>query len=529
MDALLEEQEYELEAPKRGEIRKGTIARVTESDILVDIGAKSEGIVSSQEFEQMSDSQREEFSIGTEVEVYVVRTGGTIILSLLRAEEEADWQNAEDLLKTEELVEGEVSGFNKGGLIIKLGLLRGFIPASQVSLARRRRANGDTPDERWGKMVGEPIASKVIEVDRRRNRLILSERAAAREARNAMKDRLITELRPGEIRAGHVISIADFGAFVDIGGADGLVHVSEMSWKRVENPRELLKVGQEVSVKVLDVDQERKRISLSLREMEDDPWTAIGEAYWEGQLVEGRITKLTKFGAFASLSGLEEYEIEGLIHISELADRHIIHPKEAVEEGQTVTLRVIKVDTDRRRIGLSLKRVDSPAYAEQDMKSAIAEIADEPDEVEDFDAELEEEVLEEELTPEADSEAQPDEAEAEPEEDDGDELEAELEEVAPELEEAEADETEAELEEVAPEPEEAEADETEAELEEEEAPAAEPAVDDELEASQTSLDQASPEEETAESEDSEAESGSDAPTEPGKEDSADQDVSDLDE
>lgn len=405
MEALLEKQEYELEAPKRGEIRKGTIAKVSESDILIDIGAKSEGIVSAQEMEQMSETQRGEFTIGKEVEVFVVRAGdrgGIIILSLLRAEEEQDWQKAEELLKSEELVEGEISGFNKGGLIVKLGRLRGFIPASQVSLARRRRANGDTPDERWGKMVSEPIASKVIEVDRRRNRLILSERAAAREARNAMKERLISELQTGEIRSGHVISIADFGAFVDIGGADGLVHVSEMSWKRVEDPRQLLQVGQEVSVKVLGIDQERKRISLSLRELEDDPWTMIGETYWEGQLVEGRISKLTKFGAFASLSGLEEYEIEGLIHISELADQHIVHPKEVVEEGQTVTLRVIKVEADRRRIGLSLKRVDSPAYAEQDMKSAMAEISEEIDEVEDFDAELEEEAaIEEEIAAES--------------------------------------------------------------------------------------------------------------------------------
>ncbi|HEY44338.1 MAG TPA: S1 RNA-binding domain-containing protein, partial [Anaerolineae bacterium] len=294
--------------------------------------------------------------------------------------------------------EGLISGFNKGGLIIKLGRLRGFVPASQVSLARRRRAHGNSPDRRWGKMIGEPIMAKVIEVDRRRNRLIMSERSAAREARDILKERLITELNPGEIRSGHVISLADFGAFIDIGGADGLVHMSEISWKRISHPRDLLRVGQKVEVKVLGVDHTRNRISLSLRELEADPWDSILRQYREGQLIEGTITKLTRFGAFASLLGTEEYDIEGLIHISELSDKRIEHPREVVQEGQELALRIIKLDRDRRRIGLSLKRVDSVEYAEQDLQAAMQEIdtLDEEgisvrlsEEVEDFDAELE--------------------------------------------------------------------------------------------------------------------------------------------
>jgi small subunit ribosomal protein S1 len=377
MDAFLEEEAYGLDSPRRGEIRNGTIARITETDILVDIGFKSEGLIPGRELERLPPDKREELIVGTEVTVYVLRTGGTdgtILLSIARAEEEQDWLEAERLLKTKEVYEGIVSGYNKGGLIVKLGQLRGFVPASQVSMARRWRANGDSADQRWGKMVGEPIVTKVIEVERRRNRLILSERAAARESRELLKQRLIEELQPGEIRTGHVISLADFGAFVDIGGADGLVHTSEISWKRVNHPRELLKVGQEVKVKVLGVDPEQNRISLSLRELEADPWDKIVEQYKEGQLVEGTITKLTKFGAFASLKEVNDYELEGLVHISELSDRHIVHPREVVSENETLTLRVIKVDRKRRRIGLSLKKVDSPEYADLDWQVAMEEL-----------------------------------------------------------------------------------------------------------------------------------------------------------
>ncbi len=410
MELLLEEEAYELETPKRGEIRTGVIARVTPNDILVDIGAKSEGVIPSQELEQLPPGKLETFDVGQEVTVYVVRAGdrdGMIQLSFLRAEEENDWQQAEELLESEQNYQGEIAGFNKGGLIVKLGRLRGFVPASQVSLSRRRRAQGETPDQRWGEMIGEPIVVKVIEVDRRRNRLILSEREAAREARDMLKERLIEELKPGEIRTGHVISLADFGAFVDIGGADGLVHTSELSWKRVSHPRDVLEVGQEVQVKVLDLDVARKRISLSIRELEADPWDEISARFQEGQLVEGTITKLTKFGAFARLAETDEYEVEGLIHISELSEARVEHPREVVNEGDTLTLRIINVEPDRRRIGLSLRKVDSSDFTDQDWKTAMADRGDEPEgeadaeapaseveveaevEVEDFDAALE--------------------------------------------------------------------------------------------------------------------------------------------
>jgi small subunit ribosomal protein S1 len=475
MDALLDSEEYELEAPKRGEIRVGTIVRVTDSDVLVDIGAKSEGVISARELEQLPEDQRANLNTGQEIDVYIVRSGGRSgapELSLSRAAEEQDWREAEQLLESKEIYEGEVTGFNKGGLIVKMGRLRGFVPASQVSLARRRRADGESPEDRWGSMVGEHLVSRVIEVDRRRNRLILSERSAAREAREALKERLISELAVGEIRTGHVISLADFGAFVDIGGADGLVHISEISWKRVANPRELLKVGDEVQVKVLGVDPERNRISLSIRELEANPWDTIFDRFAEGQLVEGTITKLTKFGAFASITGLEDFGIEGLIHISELSDRHVEHPNEVVQEGQKLTLRILRIDIIRHRIGLSLKRVDSHEYADQDWQAAIEELSeDEP--VADFDAELEAEAaLAEESEAGESMEAEAEMPEAE------DQLEQE---VPTEADKPEAD-TEAELEaEVPAEADESEAD-TEAELEAEEpVEADEPEADAEVE------------------------------------------------
>lgn len=379
MEAFLNDKKYGLDSPRRGEIRTGTIARITDTDILVDIGYKSEGVIPGRELEHLSEEKRAEFIVGADVTVFILRTGTPILLSLSRAEEEKDWIVAQQLLDSKEVFEGLISGYNKGGLIVKLGGIRGFIPASQVSIARRWRADGDSPDQRWGKMVGEPIAAKVIEVERRRNRLILSERAAAREARDVLKQRLIAELKPGEVRKGHVISLADFGAFVDIGGADGLVHTSEISWKRISHPREVLKVGQEVEVRVLAIDPDQNRISLSLRELLPDPWDTIVEQFQEGQLVEGSITKLTKFGAFASILGVSDYEVEGLIHISELSDRHIDHPHEVVGESETLTLRIIRVDKERRRIGLSLKRVDSSEYAESDWQAAMEKLQIEED------------------------------------------------------------------------------------------------------------------------------------------------------
>ena len=372
MEALLEEQGLSLNIPTQGEIRQGIIATIRETEILVSIGTKSEGVISGREFEQIPASERHEFHVGQEIPVFVVApedANGNVVLSYLRARELKDWDDVDALLSSGESFPSKVIGYNKGGLIVPIGNLRGFVPASQVSMTRRSSAGTESPEQRWGKMVGELMKVRVIEVDRERRRLILSERLALQETRESLKDRLLDELQEGSVRNGRVTSLADFGAFVNIEGADGLVHLSEISWERINHPNEVLKVGQEVKVKVISVDRERKRIGLSIRQLQDDPWIQKVGHLKEGTLVEGTITHLTKFGAFARLGE----DLEGLIHVSELSEQRIAHPKEVLHEGEVVTLRVIKIDPERRRIGLSLRKVDSPAYADLDWKMALAE------------------------------------------------------------------------------------------------------------------------------------------------------------
>jgi len=374
METLLQEEGLALDLPKQGEIRKGVIARIGENEILVSIGTKSEGIISGREKEQIPAAELATFEVGKEIPVFILNPedqNGNVVLSYTRAREEEDWQTVEGLLMSGEAYESKIAGYNKGGLIVHIGSLRGFVPASQISVLRRVDSSSEaTPDQRYAKMVGGPITVRVVEVDRERHRLILSERSALQETRETLKDRLLDELKPGDVRTGRVTSLADFGAFISIEGADGLVHLSEISWERIKHPNEVLKVGQEVQVRVISVDRERKRIGLSIRQLLPDPWLKKVEGIKEGQLVEGKITHLTKFGAFARLGE----DLEGLIHISELSEQRINHPKEVVKEGDVVTLRVIKIDAERRRIGLSLRKVDSPAYADQDWKTFAQDI-----------------------------------------------------------------------------------------------------------------------------------------------------------
>ncbi|MCS6909229.1 MAG: S1 RNA-binding domain-containing protein [Anaerolineales bacterium] len=378
MKKLLDEGASGMNMLSRGEIRDGIIARITPSEILVDVGAKSEGIISGKELEAIDQPTRKSFAVGQVIPVYVLDPedrNGNPILSYVRAREEKDWQTAERLLQTQEVYSSTIAGYNKGGIIVKIGNVRGFIPASQVSTQRRRRTEGvEAPEQKWGKMIGEPVQVKVIEVDRNRNRLILSERAASKEAREMQKEKLLAEIKPGDVRTGHVIGLADFGAFVDIGGADGLVHLSEISWKRVNHPKEVLQVGQEVEVEVLNVDPVKRRIGLSIKRRETDPWLLLQHKYQPGQLLQATITKLTKFGAFARIEG--EDDVEGLIHVSELAEGHVDHPKHVVSEGQQVTLRVLKIDPEKRRISLSLKRAASAEYADVDWASIAATVPD---------------------------------------------------------------------------------------------------------------------------------------------------------
>jgi small subunit ribosomal protein S1 len=373
MESLLESETLSIELPQAGEIRKGAIASIGANQILVSIGAKSEGIVAGRELEQLTEEERAELKVGQEVDVFVLSPedqNGNVVLSLKRAQEQLAWDDVEKMIADETVMDTKIIGFNKGGLIAAVGNLRGFIPSSQISVMRRAQSTGDTPEKRWQKMVGQPISVRIIEVDRARRRLILSERAASAETRAAMKDRVIEELEEGRTYSGRVTSLADFGAFVNINGADGLVHLSELSWDRVQHPKEILEVGQEVQVKVINIDREKRRIGLSMRALQDDPWKSRVEKFSVGQLVEGVITRLTKFGAFARLEG----DIEGLIHISELSESRVEHPKEVLKEGDVKTLRVIRIDTDQHRIGLSLRKVDSAAFADKDFKLLTQEI-----------------------------------------------------------------------------------------------------------------------------------------------------------
>jgi small subunit ribosomal protein S1 len=373
MESLLQES-LSLEFPTQGEIRRGFVATIRENEILVSIGTKSEGVISGRELEQIPAEERASFVVGQEIPVYVILPedqNGNVVLSYVRAREEKDWDEVEALLESGEGYQSKVVGYNKGGLIVPIGGLRGFVPASQISLLRRPGAD-ENSEQRYAKSVGDPMKVRVIEVDRARRRLILSERLALQETRETLKDRLLDELAEGDVRTGRVTSLADFGAFVNIDGADGLVHLSEISWERIQHPNEVLKVGDEVDVRVISVDRDRKRIGLSIRQLQQDPWLQKVGDLKEGALIEGTITHLTKFGAFARIGD----DLEGLIHVSELSEQRIGHPKEVVKEGDVLTLRVIKIDPERRRIGLSRRKVDSAAYTDLDWKMALSDEVD---------------------------------------------------------------------------------------------------------------------------------------------------------
>ena len=342
--------------PQTGDIRYGVVVDKRAGELLIDIGYKSEGIVTGREVDRLEGEFRE-MTIGDEVPVYVMREDrdGNLLLSISRARAESDWKQAEELLETQDIFTGSVSGFNRGGVIVKIGQVRGFVPASQLSSeSQAMQLTEGEPDNRWMKLMDTELRMKVIDLDRRRNRLILSERVAIREWRREQKEKLLESLEEKSVCEGVVSSLADFGAFVNLGGADGLIHLSELSWGRISHPSEVVSIGQKINVMVLNVDRERKRIGLSLRRLLPEPWEAVPDRYEVGQVVHGVVTKLVHFGAFARL---EKDTIEGLIHISELTERRITHPSEVVTEGQELDLRIIRIDTDKRRMGLSLKQV----------------------------------------------------------------------------------------------------------------------------------------------------------------------------
>ena len=328
--------------------------------MLIDIGFKSEGIVGSREIDRIGD-YFDSLNVGDVIPVYVMREDrdGNTLLSISRALAEKDWERAEELMNNQEIVESSVAAYNRGGVIVKLGQVRGFVPASQLSSASQSNASkdADAGDDRWAKLLGASLKLKVIDIDRNRNRLILSERLAMREWRRQQKEKLLASLEEGDIYEGVISSIADFGAFVDLGGADGLIHLSELSWNRVSHPSEVVSEGEKVKVQILTVDLERRRIGLSLRRLQPQPWDLVNDIYEVGQIVRGRVTKLVNFGAFARL---DDSGVEGLIHISELSNQRVNHPKEVLAEGEEHDLRIIRIDIDRRRMGLSLKQALPP-------------------------------------------------------------------------------------------------------------------------------------------------------------------------
>ena len=353
MATLLAEAD-DFRSPQRGEIVEGAIMGWDRDGALVDIGAKSEGVILRHEMQSLGSDPESQLNIDDKVMVYIVHpetADGQILLSLDKARGEQGWLTLQERFDNSETFEAEVSGYNKGGLLVNVEGVNAFVPLSQVVGVRPDR-NREDGESSLGEVVGKSLRLKVIEINRRRNRVILSERAALQEYRMQQKERLIQELHEGEIRKGRISSVRNFGVFVDLGGADGLAHLSELSWDRDKSPNELFKVGDEVDVYITKIDAENKKIALSLRRANPEKWEAVVNKYEEGQVVTGLVTKLVTFGAFARIEG----PVEGLIHVSELVDRRIGHPRDVVREGDLLPLKIVRIERDRHRLGLSLRR-----------------------------------------------------------------------------------------------------------------------------------------------------------------------------
>lgn len=351
LDEYLEEHRWH-----HGDIIDGVIASVTPRSILVDVGGKADAVVHPREVERMSNQDLDELKPGQDVSVYVLDadTDGSMTVSLARAAQQTDWEDARKLLDSNEVVELAVVDTNKGGVIVRLGQLRGFVPGSQLMPNWRRQQQGGPPEARWRALMDEKLKLMVIEVTPERNRLIFSERNAYH--RRDTKRNILEKLEVGSTYKGVVSNIVPFGAFVNVNGVDGLLHVSELSWKRVNDPHEIVQVGQTLEVYVLDVDLDKERLGLSLKRLVSDPWNSVDEVCSVGDLVDVKIVNLTPFGAFAAIA--ERPEIEGLIHISELSYDTIGHPEEIVDVGQRCTVKVISVKPDQRRIAFSLKAMN---------------------------------------------------------------------------------------------------------------------------------------------------------------------------
>jgi small subunit ribosomal protein S1 len=353
METLLaQEEQSQIHSLRRGEVVEGTIISINRDGVIVDIGAKSEGLIPVNEMHSLGADPLSKVEAGDKLVAYVMQpetSEGEVLLSIDRARGERGWRSLQTLFESGESFEGEVTGFNKGGLLVNVEGVAAFVPLSQLVGLRPERSETGAGLQT---AVGRTLRLKVIELNRRRNRVILSERGALQEWRSQQKERLLSELEEGEVRKGRISSIRNFGVFVDLGGADGLVHLSEISWDRARTPEELFNLGDEVDVYVMKVDNERKKIALSIRRAQPAHWDGIVDKYEVGEVVPGIVTKLATFGAFARIEG----PVEGLIHVSELVDRRISHSQEAVREGDVLPLKIIRIERDRHRLGLSLKQ-----------------------------------------------------------------------------------------------------------------------------------------------------------------------------
>ncbi|MEU6244873.1 MULTISPECIES: 30S ribosomal protein S1 [unclassified Streptomyces] len=331
-----------------GDIVDGVIVKVDRDEVLLDIGYKTEGVIPSRELSIKHDvDPNEVVKVGDEIEALVLQKEdkeGRLILSKKRAQYERAWGTIEKIKEEDGIVTGTVIEVVKGGLILDIGL-RGFLPASLVEMRRVRDLQP---------YVGKELEAKIIELDKNRNNVVLSRRAWLEQTQSEVRQTFLTTLQKGQVRSGVVSSIVNFGAFVDLGGVDGLVHVSELSWKHIDHPSEVVEVGQEVTVEVLDVDMDRERVSLSLKATQEDPWQQFARTHQIGQVVPGKVTKLVPFGAFVRV----DEGIEGLVHISELAERHVEIPEQVVQVNDEIFVKVIDIDLERRRISLSLKQAN---------------------------------------------------------------------------------------------------------------------------------------------------------------------------
>src|SRR5881398_2346772 len=331
-----------------GDIVEGVIVKVDRDEVLLDIGYKSEGVIPSRELSIRNDVDPHEIvALDDEIEALVLQKEdkeGRLILSKKRAQYERAWGTIEKIKEEDGVVTGTVIEVVKGGLILDIGL-RGFLPASLVEMRRVRDLQP---------YVGRELEAKIIELDKNRNNVVLSRRAWLEQTQSEVRSEFLNQLQKGQVRKGVVSSIVNFGAFVDLGGVDGLVHVSELSWKHIDHPSEVVEVGQEVTVEVLDVDLDRERVSLSLKATQEDPWRHFARTHAIGQIVPGKVTKLVPFGAFVRVQD----GIEGLVHISELAERHVEIPEQVVNVGDELLVKVIDIDLERRRISLSLKQAN---------------------------------------------------------------------------------------------------------------------------------------------------------------------------